>query len=104
MDKWDPEAIDLVEPGYIEFSTDNFGTFGFIVVSGWMDCRPVERNGHPGVEFSWVGDDEGDDASGRGWAVLLDGQRLEGHIFIHQGEDSAFRAEPFDDPEKGNAP
>ena len=35
-----------------------------------MDCREVERDGRPGMEFSWEGNDESDPASGRGWAVL----------------------------------
>ncbi len=30
----------------------------------------AERDGRPGVEFSWEGNDECDLASGRGWAVL----------------------------------
>ena len=27
-------------------------SFGFIAVQGEMDCREVERDGRPGVEFS----------------------------------------------------
>jgi hypothetical protein len=34
---------------------------------GEMDCREVKRDGRPGVEFSWEGNDECDPASGRGW-------------------------------------
>lgn len=32
-----------------------------------------------------------DPASGRGWAVI-ENDELHGRIFIHQGDDSAFRA------------
>jgi hypothetical protein len=39
--------------------------------------------------------DEGDDVSGRGWAVLNSDGTLEGHIYFHLGDDSAFRAERF---------
>jgi hypothetical protein len=95
MDMWDRDAIDLVEPGFIEFAEDGTGQFGFIAVRGWMDCRSTERDSRPGVEFSWDGDDEGDQVSGRGWAVLVDDATLEGHLFIHMGDDSGFRAEPF---------
>jgi len=95
MGKWDQDAIDLVGPGFIEFAENGTGQFGFIVVSGWMDCRRVERNGRPGVEFAWVGDDEGDQVSGRGWAALVDDQTVEGHLFFFMGEDSSFRARPF---------
>ena len=49
-----------------------------------------------GVEFSWQGSDEGDDTSGRGWAALNPDGTLEGHLFFHLGDDSAFRAEQLD--------
>lgn len=95
MDMWDRDAIDLVEPGFIEFAEDGTGQFGFIAVRGWMDCRCTEHHGRTGVEFSWDGDDEGDQVSGRGWAVLVDDATLKGHLFIHMGDESGFRAEPF---------
>jgi hypothetical protein len=95
MSVWDRDAIDLVEPGFIEFAGDETGQFGFIAVRGWLDCRPVERDGRIGVEFTWEGVDEGDQVSGRGWAVLVDDATVEGHLFFHMGDDSSFRAEPF---------
>jgi hypothetical protein len=97
MDKWDREAIDLVQSGFIEFTGDGCGSIGFIAVEGELDCRNVARDGRPGVEFSREGHDEYDPASGPGWAVLgLDGS-LDGHIYFHLGDDSAFRAVSFDE-------
>ena len=96
MDMWDRDAIDLIEPGFIEFTKDGTGQFGFIAVHGWLDCRSTKRDGRPRVEFSWEGDDEGDQVSGRGWAALTDDGTIEGHLFIHMGDDSGFRARPFD--------
>ena len=95
MDMWDRDAIDLVEPGFIEFSRDGTGQFGFVAVRGSMDCRITERDGRTVVEFSWDGDDEGDRVGGRGWATLGDDATIEGHLFIHLGDDSRFRAVPF---------
>jgi len=95
MDMWDRDAIDLVEPGFIQFARDRTGQFGFIAVRGWMDCRPTKRDGRTTVEFSWDGDDEGDHVSGRGWATLVGEATIEGHLFIHLGDDSRFRAVPF---------
>jgi hypothetical protein len=95
MDNWDQDAVDLVQPGLIEFGEDGLGGLGFIVVTGELDCRDADRDGRPGVEFSWQGSDEGDDASGRGWAALNPDGTLEGHIYFHLGDDSAFRAERF---------
>lgn len=77
MSGWDRDAIDLVEPGFIEFAGDGTGQFGFIAVRGWLDCRPVEREGRTGVEFTWEGVDEGDQVSGRGWALLVDDETIE---------------------------
>jgi hypothetical protein len=93
MDNWDQEAVDLVEPGFIEFDEDGLGGLGFIAVTGELDCRDADRDGRPGVEFSWQGSDEGDDVSGRGWAALNPDGTLEGHIYFHLGDDSAFHAE-----------
>jgi hypothetical protein len=95
MDRWDREAIDLFEPGFIEFARDGTGQFGFIAVRGWMDCRPTERDGRTGVEFSWHGQDKGDPVSGHGWATVVDDVTLTGHLFIHLGDGSGFRADPY---------
>jgi hypothetical protein len=95
MDLWDRDAIDLVEPGFIEFAKDGAGQFGFIAVRGWMDCRTAEHDSRTRIEFSWEGHDEGDQISGRGWAAPIDDTTVEGHLFIHMGDDSGFRAKPF---------
>ena len=43
------------------------------------------------LEFSWEGFDEGDSVSGRGWAIL-EGDKLNGRIYFHMGDDSSFVA------------
>ncbi|MCK9894423.1 hypothetical protein [Frankia sp. AgB32] len=95
MDLWDQEAIDLVRPGFIAFTGKGTGEFGFIAVRGEMDCHFTQRDGRPFVEFSWVGSDEGDEVSGRGWVELGKDGALTGHLFFHRGDDSGFRAVPF---------
>jgi hypothetical protein len=92
MELWDQEAMDLVEPAFIEFGEDETGNFGFIAVRGWMDCRDAPRDGRPGVEFSWEGNDDCDPACGRGWAALKADGSLHGHIYFHLGDDSDFHA------------
>ena len=65
--------------------------------SSWVRARArstierSERDGKPAIEFSWDGNDEMDPPQGRGWAVL-DGDEIEGRVFIHRDLDSAFRA------------
>lgn len=95
MSGWEGDAIDLIEPGFIEFDTHGAGPLGFIAVRGELDYRAVTRDGRDGVEFTWAGHDEDDPVSGRGWAVLVGDSAVEGHLFFHLGDDSSFRAVPF---------
>ncbi len=92
MEVWDTEAIELLGPAHIEFDRHGQGSFQFVAVVGWMDVRPADHRGAHAVEFSWEGQDELDDASGRGWAVVGEDGALTGRIFFHLGDDSAFRA------------
>lgn len=92
MELWDQDAVDLVAPGFIEFEPESMGSFGFIAVQGSMDWRKAPREGRPGVEFSWEGFDEGDPASGRGWATLEPDGSLSGRLYFHLGDDSGFHA------------
>ena len=94
MDLWDREVLDLVAPAFIEFSPDHTGRFGFIAVTGWIDCRSA-GTGRSGVEFSWEGTDDGDQVSGRGWAALQDDGLLHGQLYFHLGDDSGFHAERY---------
>src|SRR5207247_9231325 len=66
MDNWDQDAVDLVQPGFIEFDDAGLGSLGFIVVTGELDWRGAERDGGPGVDVSSQGSDEGADVRGRG--------------------------------------
>jgi len=94
MDLWDRDAIDLVGSAFIKLNADGTGAFRFIAVDGYLDCRYAESGDHPGVDFSWEGNDEGDRALGRGWAKLETDGSLRGHIYFHAGDDSGFRAIP----------
>lgn len=100
MDLWDRDAVDLVEPGFVEFAGDGTGQFGFVAVRGSIDCHGTGRDNHTHVEFTWDGSDEGDPVSGRGWAVLVDDTTLEGHLYFHLGDDSGFRAKRFTDADR----
>src|SRR6266571_3434308 len=88
---WDREALNLVAPATLSLDKDCQGRIAFIAVEAQLDYRVVVRDGLPAIEFSFHGFDEGDEVSGRGWAVL-EGQRLGGRLFFHQGDDSSFVA------------
>jgi hypothetical protein len=49
MELWNTKYIDLVVPGFIEFSGDGTGEFQFGTVRGWLDSR----FGNPAAT-SWV--------------------------------------------------
>jgi len=92
MSNWDEDYIHEEVRAFIEFEPSRRGDFHFGYVRGGIDYRDVLRDGKPAVEFSWEGNDEMDPAMGRGWAVL-EGDRLLGMIFFHQGDESEFEAE-----------
>ena len=90
MAGWDQDFVDMEVPGHVTFEGGRSATFQFGLVQGDMDCHPDAR--HPQrVEFSWSGSDECDEASGRGHAEIVNGE-LQGHLWFHNGDDSAFRA------------
>lgn len=91
MEQWDRNYVDLVVPGYIEFEKDNLGSFQFGTVQGGLDCRPEITETKARIEFSWEGMNDNDPGSGRGWAEIRGGQ-LFGHLYIHHGDDSRFKA------------
>ena len=68
-----------------------------------MDCRLATRDGVPAAELTWDGNDEMDQAQGRGWAVI-EGDELHGMIFIHCGDDSGFVAKKKEQPPKLKKP
>jgi len=92
MSNWDEDYINEEVRAFIEFEPSQRGDFQFGYVRGDIGYRDVLRDGKPAVEFSWEGNDEMDPATGRGWAVL-DGDRLKGMFFFHQGDESEFQAE-----------
>ena len=88
---WDLDDLDLLEPAHLTLEPDGLGALRLLAIGADVDYRIVERDGRPSVEFSFEGSDEGDQISGRGWAIL-DGEQLRGRLFFHQGDESAFTA------------
>jgi len=90
MSDWDQDYVDMDVPGHFTFGPGGSGSFQFGMVQGQMDCKADRRRCHR-VDFTWHGFDEGDELSGRGYAEIVEDE-LRGHIHIHLGDDSAFRA------------
>jgi len=76
-------------PGHITFGAGRSGSFQFGLLQGQMDCKIDKQSQR--IEFTWSGFDEGDELTGRGHAGIVEGE-LRGHLYIHLGDDSAFRA------------
>jgi hypothetical protein len=58
-----------------------------------------DRDGRPRAEFSWQGDDEGDDVCGRGWVALRDDGALDGHLFFQAHRSRTLRMIPVSSPD-----
>lgn len=90
MSGWDQDYVDMEVPGHVTFGAGQSGSFQFGMVQAQMDCR-IDKQQAARVEFTWHGFDEGDEVIGRGYAKIVDSE-LHGHLYIHLGDDSAFRA------------
>jgi len=55
------------------------------------------------LEFSWDGQDEMDEARGRGWLVLEDGE-LRGMFYFHLGDESGIVLKRGPGARKGRKP
>jgi hypothetical protein len=91
MELWDRGDLDLLGPAHLTLDRGGLGAMKFLAIEAGVDYRTVRRDGQPSVEFSFEGNDEGDQISGRGWAVL-DESTLRGRLFFHEGDESAFSA------------
>ena len=91
-DMWDDEALDRIVPAYISFGKEGMGRMRLIAVDVDVDYRSGAWGGTPLVEFTFLGEDDGDPTSGRGWARLED-DKLRGRVFFHRGDESLFVAE-----------
>ena len=91
METWDQDFVDLIEPGHFQFVENGLGYFIFGAVEGQLDYRLSE--GGKRIDFSWSGNDEGDEKSGRGWFKLSSSRTAKGCFFIHCGDESAVEME-----------
>lgn len=87
MSEWDQDYVDLEVPGYITLAATGLGNFQFGLVTGEIDWKFQGQQ----IHFAWTGSCEGDDMSGCGQAEIV-GNELQGHLYIHLGDDFAFRA------------
>lgn len=87
---YEDDYADMVEPAYILFEAAR-GEFAFGCVTGSF----AGAGEHDAVEFDWDGNDEMDEAQGRGWAELQADGSLTGEINFHNGDDITSIARPW---------
>ena len=92
MEMWDQEFVDAEVEGYVRLDHGGAGEFQFGYVHGRIDHELTERDGRPAAEWSWEGNDEMDEASGRGRAVLQDHCTIKGKLSFYHGDKSGFVA------------
>lgn len=94
MQVWDRDAFDSNGPAHLNLGASSGGTLRFCFIEAGLDGRYGKREGRHCVEFSWNGYDGGggDGVQGRGWAALEADGTIAGRVFLHQGDDSGFRA------------
>lgn len=95
MSSWSKGTIDMEGPAFILFHGTG-GRFRFICVNGDTQRTFTEKQGRPHVEFTWDGNDEMDEANGRGWATVQKDGSIKGRIYIHQGDHGDFTATKSD--------
>ena len=93
IEDWDQADLDLVVPAFIEFDSRGGGGFQFCALSGDIDYRVSTEADRPLIEWSWLGDDDGTETCGRGWAYR-ENDLLTGRIFAHGGDEFPFDASP----------
>ena len=94
MEMWDQEFIDIEIEGYFLFEKDELGSFQFGLVQGRIDYKIANIGEIERLEFSWEGQDENDEALGRGWAIIKN-DNIEGRFYFHLGDDSCFKARKY---------
>jgi hypothetical protein len=85
---WEKDDLDLAAPAHITFQADGLGDFQVVAVQGEIDARYDGDR----VEFTWAGDDDGTEVSGRGWGEIGEDGKLRGRLYFHLGDDSSFVA------------
>jgi hypothetical protein len=88
---FDDDDLGMLGPPFLSFKGAG-GSFQLLAVQGELDCRYGKRDEVPCVEWTWAGDDDGTESSGRGFATLSLEGALEGSFFFHLGDELAFRA------------
>ena len=89
-DAWDLD-LDVEEPAHLDVGQDGHGEMVFFLLGASVDARRVSD---ARFDFTWKGQWENDEQSGRDVAELGDNGDLRIHLWIHFGDELLLRATP----------
>ena len=92
MEVWDKDFLDLMGPARITIDARGQGEFSVGCVNGAFSALGVED----ALVSRWTGNDEMDEASGEITIDLEPDGSLTGEICLDDGDESEFRAVPWD--------
>jgi hypothetical protein len=92
MDVWDDDFLDLMGPACITVDANDQGEFSFGCVNGTFSTLGVSAS----LISRWTGNDEMDEAAGEISIDLEPDGALKGQICFDNGDESEFRAVPWD--------
>lgn len=93
MSDFDTKALDEDVPAFMKISSRGRGSFQFGLVQGEIDAGYAILDGRPFIAFCWQGSDQGEDASGRGEAIIHSDGMLTGTFYVFRGASHTFAAE-----------
>lgn len=92
MEVWDKDFLNRMGPARIAIDAGGQGEFSFGCVNGAFSALGVETS----LISRWTGNDEMDEASGEISIDLEPDGSLTGEICLDDGDESEFRAVPWD--------
>jgi hypothetical protein len=92
METWDADYFDMEVQAYLNIRKNVTGEFQFGLVRAQLDGKFKSTDDSARLAFTWSSFDENDPVSGFGW-FKASGDRAEGRICFHLGDESGFTAE-----------
>ncbi|HPZ09600.1 MAG TPA: hypothetical protein PL110_15970 [Candidatus Eremiobacteraeota bacterium] len=97
LGNWHIYQMDIIDvetdvKAVIRINQNRLGHFEIGMVSGEIDGKVTYYPDGKRFEFSWIGINEKDRASGWGWLKKKDKDSVEGYVKIHLGDELKFLA------------
>ena len=98
MEAWDKDYVDMEVKAFIAVKKHSDGEFQFGLNRCDIDWRITKYASEERLEFTFMGTEENDLVSGRGWMKLTGKNTAEGEFLFHEGDTSTFTAKKQNRP------